>query len=149
MITLFIYGLDQFVVGDISKNITSNLAKVYETDDDNINFVAVNNMVFHDGMEQTSWHTIINVKAPEQCHILQDKVKKILIEAFKPFTINIEIYFDYYHLHHRQLVINEDYPRYMSNKNSIEIDSDYEDVDDSEIYTEDVFRDFEERLNKK
>ncbi len=149
MITLFIYGLDQFVVGDISKNITSNLAKVYETDADNINFVAVNNMVFHDGMEQTSWHTIINVKAPEQCHILQDKVKHILTEAFKSFTINIEIYFDYYHLHHRQLFINEDYPRYMSNKNSIEIDSDYEDVDDSEIYTEDVFRDFEERLNKK
>ena len=59
MITVFIYGLDQFVVGRLSREMTPNLAKLYEVSEDEIIFVAPENMVFHKGVEQTSWNIII------------------------------------------------------------------------------------------
>ena len=53
MINIYVYGLDQFVVGDISRELTSSLAKLYEVEEDEINFVAPHDMVFHKGVEQT------------------------------------------------------------------------------------------------
>ena len=47
MITIEIYGLDQFVVGQLSKDMTHNLADLYEVSEDDINFIAPNNMVFY------------------------------------------------------------------------------------------------------
>ena len=64
MITITIYGLDQFVVGRLSREMTPNLAKLYELSEDEILFVAPENMVFHKGVEQTSWNIIIHVHAP-------------------------------------------------------------------------------------
>ena len=58
MITITIYGLDQFVVGRLSREMTPNLAKLYELSEDEILFVAPENMVFHNGVEQTSWNII-------------------------------------------------------------------------------------------
>ena len=39
MITITIYGLDQFVVGRLSREMTPNLAKLYEVSEDEILFV--------------------------------------------------------------------------------------------------------------
>lgn len=145
MVVIYVYGLDQFVVGDISGEISKNLANLYEVDIDEINFVAVNNMVFHNGVEQTSWHTIIRVVAPEVCHVLQDKIKNYLIECFKDYTINIEIYFEYFHNHDHILHINEDYPRYMSEKNVVEIDDEYDEAE--EIFDGNIFEDFNKHFH--
>ena len=51
MITLIVYGLDQFVVGDLSRDMTPGLAKLYEVDEENIVFIAPQNMVFHKGVD--------------------------------------------------------------------------------------------------
>ena len=53
MITITIYGLDQYTVGHYSKIHTSNLANIFETDEDEILFCTPNNYVFHNGVEQT------------------------------------------------------------------------------------------------
>ena len=37
MITIFIYGLDQFVVGRLSSEMTKNLAALYEVNESEIN----------------------------------------------------------------------------------------------------------------
>ena len=66
MITVTIYGLDQFVVGRLSREMTPNLAKLYELSEDEILFVAPQNMVFHKGVEQTSWNVLIHVNAPKK-----------------------------------------------------------------------------------
>ena len=74
MITIIFYGLDQFVVGQLSKQMTPGLAKLYEVNEDQINFVAPNDMVFHKGVEQTSWNLLIHVHAPMKVSVLQDLV---------------------------------------------------------------------------
>ena len=65
MVTINIYGLDQFVVGELSQRISKDIAKIYEMDQDEIHFISSNNMVFHNGEEQTSWRVFIEVNAPK------------------------------------------------------------------------------------
>ena len=63
MITISFLGLDQFVVGHYSKDHTANIANLFETDEASINFYAPNSMMFHAGVEQTSWNVQIIVRA--------------------------------------------------------------------------------------
>lgn len=143
MVTVFIYGLDQFVVGDLSKDITPLLAKNYELEEDEINFIAPNNMVFHNGVEQTSWNVIIHVHAPLKIKVLEEQAAKILLEMIKGIGIHISIEFYYYSQDNRYSYINPDYPRYLEgdepefeNYESEELE---EGDGEDQIYTGDIF----------
>ena len=146
MITVNIYGLDQFLVGDLSRPLCKSLAKLYEVEEDDINFIASNNMVFHSGAEQTSWRVIVEVNAPKKLEVLQDQVIELLKYHISQIAIHIEIYFRYYSSDHHYLHINKDYPLYMSDTSSLEVEAegDYpDDIEegegDDEIYTGDIF----------
>ena len=80
MINIFIYGLDQFVVGDVSRELTSLVAKLYEVEEDEVNFIAPNDMVFHNGVEQTSWRVIVEVRAPEEFDKFQNAAKDLIMQ---------------------------------------------------------------------
>lgn len=149
MITVFIYGLDQFVVGDLSREIAPLLAKNYEVEEDEINFVAPNNMVFHNGAEQTSWNVIINVHAPLKVKVLEQQAAKIILELVKGVCIHISLEFYYYSQDNRYVYINPKYPRYLEDDSS----SDYENYESEEleegdgedqIYTGDIFKEHED-----
>ena len=81
MVTISIYGLDQYTVGHYSKNHTKNLANLLEVDEDNVSFYSPDAYVFHNGVEQTSWNAIVKVNAPEKCESNEAKVAKYLIET--------------------------------------------------------------------
>ena len=147
MITIVIYGLDQFVVGRLSREMTPNLAKLYELSEDEILFVAPENLVFHKGVEQTSWNALIHVHAPKKVSVLQDQVAKLIIESIGDVAINKIVEFYYYSEDNRYCKINESYPRFIAADNLVDIaDEDYEDMEegegDDEIFTGDIFQDF-------
>ena len=147
MITITIYGLDQFVVGRLSREMTPNLAKLYELSEDEILFVAPENMVFHKGVEQTSWNIIIHVHAPKKVSVLQDQVAKLILESIGDVAINKILEFYYYSEDNRYTKLNESYPRFIANDNLVDIEEeDYEDMEEgegeNEIYTGDIFKDF-------
>lgn len=147
MITVIFYGLDEFVVGKLSHDLTPSLAKLYEVDEDEINFVAPNNMLFHKGVEQTSWNLLMHVHAPMKVSVLQDQVATYLIKAIGDIAIHKIVEFYYYSQDNRYVDINPDYPRYMSDDNMVSTDEEYdEDMEEGEnedeIYTEDIFKDF-------
>lgn len=159
MITVTIYGLDQFVVGRLSAEMTPSLAKLYEVDEDEVNFVAPNNMVFHNGVEQTSWNVIIHVNAPMKVSVLQDQVAAFILASIGDVAIHKSIEFYYYSQDNRYTKINEDYPRYITEENTVNYDEDYcgdddcdcddhDDEDEEEIYTGDIFEGIEEKKNK-
>ncbi|MCI5940209.1 MAG: hypothetical protein SPI62_05915 [Candidatus Enteromonas sp.] len=122
MITFQILGLDQFVVGHYSKEHTANLAQLYESDESLINFYAPNSMVFHDGVEQTSWNTIVIVRAPEKFKPMEAHVANYLIQTLSEFSINLEIEFEYFSSSSRYEHINESYPRFIREENIKEAD---------------------------
>ena len=147
MITLTFYGLDQFVVGRLSKEMTHNLAELYEVSEDDINFVAPNDMVFHKGVEQTSWNTIVRVHLPKKVMVLQDEAAQLIMAMVQGPTINVAVEFYYYSEDNRYEKINEDYPRFITDENLVDVEEEEEtqyiegDGKD-EVFTGDIFKDF-------
>ena len=147
MITIVIYGLDQFVVGRLSREMTPNIAKLYELSEDEIIFVAPENMVFHKGVEQTSWNIIIHVHAPKRAALVQDQVAKLILESIGDVAINKIIEFYYYSEDNRYSKLNESYPRFIAADNLVDVaNEDYEDMEEGEgedeIFTGDIFQNF-------
>lgn len=147
MITISILGLDQYVIGKYSKDHSKNLADLYETDLDNINFYAPNCYIFHDGVEQTSWNTIVRIHAPEEYEQLEEKVFKYLEQTLKEFSINLQIEFFYYHKHHHHEYINSSYPRYIKEDNIVNVE-DEELEEGEELYEGNIFEGFEDKLEE-
>lgn len=147
MVTISIYGLDQYVVGHYSKEHTKNLASLFEVDDNDVVFYSPNAYVFHNGVEQTSWNTIVKVNAPEQCENLEDKVANYIIKTLKEFSIHLVVEFSYYHKHHRYEFVNKEYPRFISEENVVNVE-DEEYQEDEEIYDGNMFEGFEEKYEE-
>ena len=144
MITVILYGLDQFLVGDLSLSLGKDLAKLYEVSEDDINFIAPNDMIFHKGVEQTSWRVIVEVNVPKKLEVLQEQATQVIVHHVKQIAIHVELYFKYYLSDHRYLHINEDYPLYMEETPEVDIETEYpEDIEEGEgedeIYTGDIF----------
>ncbi len=144
MITITIYGLDQFVVGNLSRELTPLVAKLYEVDEDEVIFIAPNAMVFHKGTEQTSWNILIKVNAPKKVSVLQDQMAELMLHGIGEVAIHVNVEFTYYSQDDRYSKINNSYPRYISDENLVGIDDDYpedleEGEEDDEIYTGDIF----------
>lgn len=144
MITITIYGLDQFVVGNLSRELTPLVAKLYEVSEDDVIFLAPQTMVFHKGTEQTSWNILIHVNAPKKVSVLQDQMSKLMLHGIGDVAINVAVEFYYYSQDDRYEKINESYPRWLSDENLVSIDDEYpEDLEEGEeedqIYTGDIF----------
>ena len=99
MITITLVGLDQYTVAHYSKNHTKNLADLFETEEDNISFVSTDSLVFHNGVDQPSWNTIVKVNAPSEYESVQANVAKYLLNTLKDFSIHIAVEFYYFHKH--------------------------------------------------
>ena len=173
MITFLILGLDQFVVGHYSKDHTENLAQLYESDESLINFYAPNSMVFHKGVEQTSWNAIVIVRAPEKYKPMESHVASYLMSTLSEFSVNLEIEFEYFSSSSRYEHVNDAYPRYINEDNvkeaEITLSNDMPDLGadhcchdehcscghshdeghDDDIYLGNAFAGLEEELNKK
>ena len=151
MIAIEIQGLDQFVVGNLSKELTPLVAKLYEVDEDEVVFISPNSMVFHKGVEQTSWNIIIKVLAPKKVSVLQDQMSQLMLHGIGEVAIHVTVLFEYYSSDDKYQKINPDYPRFITEANLVDLQEDeYVDEDsesgeeDDEIYTGDIF----EGLNK-
>lgn len=154
MINISILGLDQYAVAYYAKNHTQNIAKLYESSEDLINFIAPENFIYHYGVEQNSWNAIVRINAPEKFKPFQDKVAQYILGTLKENSINLSIEFYYYDLCNRYEYINKDYPRFITEANIVH-EADEDEIDDSldeddceeheksnseeEIYTGDVF----------
>ena len=140
MISIEVFGLDQFVVGNLSKDLTPRIAKLYGVDEEDIIFISPQVMVFHKGVEQTSWNILI-----------KDEMSDLIMKGIGEVAIHVTVLFEYYSTGDRYQRINDDYPLFITEANLVDLENDYDDEEDSEsdeeeedIYTGDIF----EGLNK-
>lgn len=145
MITITVYGLDQYTVGRYSREHAKNLAQLFETNEDNISFIASDAYIFHNGVEQTSWNPIVKVNAPEKFKVFEAKIAKYLLETLKVFTINLFVEFSYFHEHHRYEHINKEYPRFLTEENVVNVE---DSEDENDIFMGNVFEGMEEKLDE-
>ena len=143
MITITFYGLDQFVVGNLSRELTPLVAKLYEVDEDEVIFIAPDALVFHKGTEQTSWNILIKVNAPKKVSVLQDQMAQLMLHGIGEVAIHVTVEFTYYSQDDRYQKINPDYPRFITEENLVGVEEEYEEreegEDDDQIYTGDIF----------
>lgn len=144
MITITFYGLDQFVVGNLSRELTPLVAKLYEVSEDEIIFIAPDALVFHKGTEQTSWNILIKVNAPKKVSVLQEQMAQLMLHGIGEVAIHVTVEFTYYSQDDRYQKINPDYPRFITEENLVGIDDeeieDREEGDeDDQIFTGDIF----------
>ena len=148
MIALTVYGLDQFVVGRLSREMTAALADLYECDKDEIIFIAPESMVFHDGVGQTSWNAVVKVEAPKKVAVLQEDAAKLIMNLVKGPTINVQVVFSYFSQDNFYESLNDDYPRFIEDDNLVNLESERYDENieegegDDQIFTGDIFKDF-------
>ncbi len=147
MITITFYGLDQFVVGRLSRELTPLLSKLYEVEEDEINFIAPSAMVFHKGTEQTSWNILIRVDAPEKAALVQSQAADLLLKGIGEVAIHKTVEFNYYHTSSRIVHLDPTYPRYLTEENIVGVEGEeYEEMEEGEgedqIYTGDIFANF-------
>lgn len=149
MITLIFYGLDQFVVGRLSRELTPLIAKLYEVEEDEVNFIAPNDMIFHKGTEQTSWNLLIHIHAPMKVSVLQKMMADLLLNGIGEVAIHKAVEFYYYSQDNRFQKINENYPRFITEDNLVDVEDNHDEEEeeleegegDNQIYTGDVFKD--------
>ncbi|NLV29365.1 MAG: hypothetical protein GXY57_04350 [Erysipelotrichaceae bacterium] len=149
MITLIFYGLDQFVVGHLSRELTPLIAKLYEVEEDEVNFIAPSSMTFHKGTEQTSWNLLIHVHAPMKVSVIQDKMADLLLNGIGEVAIHKAVEFYYYSQDNRVEKINKNYPRFIAEENLVLAEDEHdhdEELEEGEgndqIFTGDAFKDF-------
>lgn len=147
MITISILGLDQYVVGHYSGDNTKNLANLYEVSEDDISFYAPNCYMFHNGVEQTSWNTLVRVHAPEKYKVFESKISQYLLNTLKNFSINVAVEFFYYDGDHRYEYINKAYPRFLSEDNLVNVEEE-ELEDGEELYEGNIFEGYEDKLEE-
>ncbi|MCR5333159.1 MAG: hypothetical protein K6E11_04005 [Bacilli bacterium] len=147
MITFEIIGLDQYTIGHYSKDNNKNLANLFETSEDELCFYAPNAYLFHNGVEQTSWQTLVKVFAPQKYDVFQDKIADYLLKTLKNFSINVAVEFYYYDEDNRYEYHNEEYPLYIKSENVVNVEED-ELKEGEELYEGNIFENFQEQLEE-
>lgn len=144
MITITVYGLDQYTIGHYSKDHLENLQQLFETKED-ILFVASDAYVFYNGVDQNSWQALVKVDAPEKYEMVENKVAKYIMETLKSFAINIKVTFEYFHSHHEYEHHNTEYPRFITDDNLVNVE---ESDEDEELYEGNIFEGMEKKLEE-
>ncbi len=170
MVTIEVLGLDQYVVGHYSKDCTADIANILETSEDEINFYSpCDSLLFHDGVEQTSWNTLVVVRIPKKYELFESKLADYLLETLRDFSINVEINFEYIAEGKTYSFVNSDYPRFLTENNIANSDTEDDDCscghdhehheeeeDDEaldynnpdEIYLGDVFKEHQKEMDE-
>jgi len=117
-----IFGLDKYVVATLSEQLHLPIIKLTKVNENNLFFSVFESMIFHQGVDQNAWHTIIRIFLVETDMKYQEELKSLFIEALKDQTIHL--HFEFYpqskqNIHH---VIREDYPLFVSESNEVKIE---------------------------
>jgi hypothetical protein len=160
MITITLYGIDPYLIRDLSKDLTDKLADLYEVEPDDINFFAPEGLLAHNGVEQNLWNVIVHVNAPKKVSVLQNEAAQLIANYVKSLCINLSIEFYYYSQDDRYEFLSNDNPRFMTEENSVYVDNnededgDDDDTDEcedehddeTEPYLGDAFADFNKKM---
>ncbi len=163
MINITFYGVDPYMLRGLSKDLTEKVANLCEVEKEDVLFMSSDGLLCHDGVEQDDWYALIYVDMPHELEFLEKK----FIELFKLYlnkvTLHFEVIFRYYHNHSHYVELNNDYPRYIDEKNQVYAQNDEELEENSEdechdencshhhderVYLGNAFEGFEEKLEE-
>ncbi len=149
MVLVEVFGIDPYSLRQVSKDLTPKLSEVCEVSKDEINFYGTEGLLVHDGVEQNTWNIVIKVVLLRRLQVIQKEISKLLVEYFKDIAIHVTVIYSYYLQEEKYVYKNEEYPLFLTEKNIVEEDDEFEDDDNiDDIYTGDAFKDFKDKVGK-
>lgn len=139
MITISFLGLDVFVAEHVSRDHQEAIAKLLGTNLEDILFYAPESLLISNGVEQTSWHSLVRVNAPKFFEKHQEKLAKYLITALRKHVLNVSVEFYYFDTNQRVDFIDKDYPRFITESNSV-TPMPVQPENKEDLYQEDIFK---------
>lgn len=151
MINITLIGQDIFLAAEIDKGMLKSLAKLYEVKEEEIIVSAHESFLYHDGVEQTSYHLLVRVEASKKYGACEELVAKYLLHYLKKYAIHIRVYFVYFSEENYYEEINEDYPLYLKESNIVEEDfpDSSQEEEDEEIYHGNIFEEFDKLVKEQ
>ncbi len=148
MIQVLIKGVDEYLGVHVEEVLLPGLMKITKAEETEIIFTCLHSIIYHNGVDQTSLHMVIDLDLDPKYISLEKQIADYLLEESSKFSIHAHIQFNYVNgkSYHR---IDESYPYYVTDKNSIEIEDDEDEEVEQEIFTGNIFENFEEKIKEK
>ena len=94
MINVVLKGVDEFLGAHVETILSPSIAKLYEVSNDEVIFTCYHSIIYHGGMDQTSYHMMITIEANKKFKnkekIKSTKVKVQLIYPLGSFALNLK-----------------------------------------------------------
>lgn len=147
MVNINIYGIDPYLLYQLSRDITSQLASIYEIEEKDITFFAPEGLLVHSGADQNNYNINVIVNAPRKVQVLQKEATKILVAYLSKVVVNIDIIYSYYLMEERETHIVNNYPLFICEKNSVDIEEN-ENENFENLYDGDIFASIKDKLGE-
>ncbi len=155
MILISLLGMDIYQAEALSKKLHKPLVEAFACDEDELNFYAPSSFIIHDGVEQTAYRIEVIVRAPYEYQEHEKEVVDILLKFLDEVAVHQHIVFNYFDEEHEYIRIQDDYPTYMTETNTVKTDADNHDEDEKteeEMYDEpyygDIISEFDEYIKE-
>lgn len=115
------YGLDMYIVSELSVDIEKKLASLLKIKIEDIIISATEATLFHQGVDQNAWNTVIKIKLLKSLQPLQTDIANTIYKVIKAHTIHVNMIFEYIEQFHEVLFISSDYPRFVTEQNEVDL----------------------------
>ncbi|MEY3431917.1 MAG: hypothetical protein RIS53_815 [Bacillota bacterium] len=145
-----IFGLDKYVVANLSRELQKPIIQLTKIDENNLFFSVHETLLFHAGVDQNAWHTFIKISMPDTLAPFQEGLRSIINKALKDQTIHIHYEFVLQNVNSVFTFIQKNYPLFVNESNQIKAQQIEEDEteDKVEIYHGNIFAGKETELDK-
>lgn len=143
MINIVLKGVDEFLGADVEKVLLPKAAKVLQVSMDEVLLTCMHSMIYHGGLDQTSFHMIVTFEMEEKYRKFEKELIKCVFEVSKNFSVHSHVNFLY--LTPTSSNIDKEYPLYVTESNRVIIE---DDENEEEVYTGNMFSNFEEQLKE-
>ncbi len=150
MINVVLKGVDEFLGAHVETILSPSIAKLYEVSNDEVIFTCYHSIIYHGGMDQTSYHMMITIEANKKFKNKEEEVAAYILKASKAFSVHAHLNFAYFD-NEEYNRIEKDYPLFVTKSNEEEINEKEEEEfvdDEEEIYTGNMFENFDQMLEK-
>ena len=143
MINIVLKGVDEFLGSHVDEVISPQVAKILNVSSDEVVVTCLHSIIYHNGIDQTSYHMIVNVELEEKYRSQEEKLAEYILSVSKNFAVHCQVSFSYCEnkVYSR---VDEDYPLFVTNSNEVVVEENQDEP--QEVYLGDMFANFEEQL---
>lgn len=141
-----IFGLDPYVVARLSQALHQPLVQLTKVAEEDVFFSAHEAILYHQGVDQNAWHTWIKIYLDPQFANKQEAIVHLLHKHLLDQTVHIHVQFIYVSTSQKIHLIQKDYPLFVTEKNTVEIQE--PELPQQDIYHGNAFAGKEEALDQ-